>query len=224
LQHLNRTTMFSHRTLSFTSRPRRRLFAGLALLAYTMCLVGYPVHRTGSQDRSTPFPCQDHACGCNSAAQCWDNCCCFSPAERLAWAREHGVRIPTAVATRLAEEAAEATEHLHAAKSCCRETHDAHAAADTPCGSCSQETACDAHSADAAADHHESTGGIRWINAIAAQKCQGLTTLWLLTGASLPVEIKSLWEFDWTPAGSAVVASANSISHAWAPPVPPPRG
>lgn len=31
------------------------------------------------------FPCQDHACGCSSAADCFDGCCCFSPAELAAW-------------------------------------------------------------------------------------------------------------------------------------------
>jgi hypothetical protein len=37
----------------------------------------------------------NHRCGCQSAQQCWDNCCCLSPAERLAWARAHGVDPPT---------------------------------------------------------------------------------------------------------------------------------
>jgi hypothetical protein len=37
-----------------------------------------------------PFPCQDHACGCSSAADCFDGCCCFSPAELAAWRGARG--------------------------------------------------------------------------------------------------------------------------------------
>ena len=40
------------------------------------------------------FPCMDCPCGCNSAEQCWRSCCCHTLAERMDWAREHGVRPP----------------------------------------------------------------------------------------------------------------------------------
>ena len=43
------------------------------------------------KDRSRPFPCMDSPCGCATAEQCFANCCCHSAAERVAWARSHGV-------------------------------------------------------------------------------------------------------------------------------------
>lgn len=50
-----------------------------------------------------PFPCQDHACGCASAIDCWTQCCCFTDAERLAWARERGIEPPAEVVLFIAE-------------------------------------------------------------------------------------------------------------------------
>ena len=41
------------------------------------------------------FPCQDCHCGCSTPEQCWTNCCCFTPQERLAWAIEHAVEPPS---------------------------------------------------------------------------------------------------------------------------------
>ncbi|MFG0285843.1 MAG: hypothetical protein ACF8R7_15615 [Phycisphaerales bacterium JB039] len=38
-----------------------------------------------------PFPCEDHACGCSSADDCFDDCCCFTDAQIAAWAAQRGV-------------------------------------------------------------------------------------------------------------------------------------
>ncbi len=117
--------MTAHRLLSFTSPRRHRLFAGTALVAYVFAVVGYPVPViSGPRDGAMAYPCQHHLCGCQSAAECWENCCCYTPQQRLAWAREHGVAIPAAVAARLAVAVAE--EHQHAAKSCCQIEHHDH--------------------------------------------------------------------------------------------------
>lgn len=40
------------------------------------------------------FPCDGHACGCRTAADCWGGCCCLSPAQRLQWAEANGVEPP----------------------------------------------------------------------------------------------------------------------------------
>ena len=53
---------------------------------------GGPPRRV-AKDRSRPFPCMDSPCGCASAQQCLTSCCCHTPAERLAWARRHGVEV-----------------------------------------------------------------------------------------------------------------------------------
>ena len=42
--------------------------------------------RLAAKDRSVPFPCMDSPCGCVTAEQCFESCCCHTPAELLAWA------------------------------------------------------------------------------------------------------------------------------------------
>lgn len=44
-----------------------------------------------AKDRSRPFPCQDRPCGCQSAEQCRQSCCCFRAEEKQAWAAAAGI-------------------------------------------------------------------------------------------------------------------------------------
>ena len=55
-----------------------------------------PIGSVSITDKQTslPFPCQDSPCGCKTAEQCWTNCCCKTPAQRLAWAKSNGVTPP----------------------------------------------------------------------------------------------------------------------------------
>ncbi|MEW4563688.1 hypothetical protein AB1K70_14235 [Bremerella sp. JC770] len=46
------------------------------------------------KDTSVPFMCQDHACTCRNAGNCWNHCCCFSRSEKLAWAQKNKVQPP----------------------------------------------------------------------------------------------------------------------------------
>lgn len=79
-----------------TARPVR----WLAIVAWCLIASGMPLpavregdERAPAKDRSRPFPCMDSPCGCATADQCFSSCCCHSPAERLAWARAHGVDV-----------------------------------------------------------------------------------------------------------------------------------
>jgi hypothetical protein len=64
----------------------------LALMGILQVPVSAGVPRVRlTKDTSVPFPCQDRACGCQSAEQCYSSCCCFSPADRRRFAGEHGV-------------------------------------------------------------------------------------------------------------------------------------
>lgn len=54
------------------------------------------------KDRSVPFPCQDNACGCRNAAQCWSSCCCNTDAQKLAWANENSVTPPDSFLQKMA--------------------------------------------------------------------------------------------------------------------------
>jgi hypothetical protein len=66
-------------------------------MVYGLACLGMPLRAPvatsvpASKDRSQPFPCMDRPCGCQTAEQCWRDCCCFTPQQRAAWAQRHGV-------------------------------------------------------------------------------------------------------------------------------------
>ena len=55
----------------------------------SMAPSGMASERIASKDRTKPFPCMNKPCGCLSAKQCFQKCCCHTPAETLAWAEQH---------------------------------------------------------------------------------------------------------------------------------------
>jgi len=67
----------------------------LVLLAYGLTSLGCPLPSPKIKVGNVPFPCQDHPCGCQTAEECWQHCCCFTPAQHWAWAREHNVEPPS---------------------------------------------------------------------------------------------------------------------------------
>jgi hypothetical protein len=74
---------------------RRRATSLTMLAVYVVTAAGVPlpsgnhVHKSGEL-----FPCSECPCGCATPEQCWRSCCCHTLAERMAWARVHGVRPP----------------------------------------------------------------------------------------------------------------------------------
>ncbi len=75
-------------------RSLRQVVAACSLLSYVLLLGGVPLPAPVAKDPSRPFPCQGHRCGCATADQCWQRCCCYTHAQKLAWARRHGVQPP----------------------------------------------------------------------------------------------------------------------------------
>lgn len=65
---------------------------GLSLL---LCNTWLPLPLSIEKDLSVAFPCQAKGCGCKNAKQCWENCCCHTDSEKLAWAVKHGVEPPS---------------------------------------------------------------------------------------------------------------------------------
>ncbi len=92
--------MFIRRNHLLTPDRLRRLIAGVVCVCVLAANIPIPVmvSTTAFKDRSIPFPCQDDACGCRSAQQCWSSCCCYSDRERLAWAEAHHVVVPATFA------------------------------------------------------------------------------------------------------------------------------
>ena len=112
------------RSLSGMNSPAwlQRATTWLAIAGYAVLASGLPLPmgmlaprgdavtdtRLAAKDRSRPFPCMDKPCGCATAEQCFANCCCHTPAERLAWAKAHSVEpaVLVALERRVAADAA----------------------------------------------------------------------------------------------------------------------
>jgi len=189
----------------------RRSCALLALVGFLAGSIGVPVPlptRT-AKDRSQPFPCMDHACGCLSAAQCWQSCCCFTNREKLAWAAEHGVRPPAFVV------AAAAIEKPKTGGGCC-------VAKRALATSCEQEATCCDHN-DHGTVGHSSASVVTFVLAIQARKCQGQVELWLALGAVTPPPARFAVnrESPTVSEASELIATLTGISER--PATPPPR-
>lgn len=80
----------------------RTFVRGLTCLLVPVCicamLLPMPVSpqagKISEKDTSEPFPCQNRPCGCRSASQCWEKCCCFSDEQKVAWAKANHVKVP----------------------------------------------------------------------------------------------------------------------------------
>lgn len=104
-----------------------RKFISLSLLS-CLCASFLPAptvrQPSDQKDASQPYPCQDRPCGCNSAAQCWKQCCCFTNAEKVVWARKNGVKLPSFVAAAAKSEAtAKTSKKASASKPKCAACH-----------------------------------------------------------------------------------------------------
>lgn len=93
----------------------RRIAAALSLFAYLVAALGVPLPVVAARPGGVPFPCQNHACGCHSAEECWRHCCCYTVEEHWAWARAHGIEPPAYAARPVAEAPAKCCKHCCAA-------------------------------------------------------------------------------------------------------------
>ncbi len=197
--------MTRRRPTPFAVRLRRWLVVGVALLGYLTGAVGVPVPASIVQDVSQPFPCQGHACGCGSAAQCWNSCCCYTPQQKLAWAERNGVTPPSSAggwqAVRLRDR--EKVVPVEPKPSCCQ---SGHCASSTP----------------KAEPKPAPTRGIVWTTAMAARSCRGLATDWVSAPSVVP-PLSVTWTYDWTPAGWLTTSSTTAHALPSSPAAPPPR-
>jgi hypothetical protein len=158
----------------------RRLVAGISLANYLWLLVGLPLPVPAEKDLSQPFPCQHHHCGCANADQCWERCCCFSQAEKLAWARAHGVAPPEQLV-----ETADQDHSLLAGQASVEHSRPQDRRQRACCHHSGPETNRDTHVArhDCATD--ESSPAVVVVG-LRALECGGNATLWLLLASTLP--------------------------------------
>jgi hypothetical protein len=151
------------------------------------------------------YPCEGCGCGCQSAEQCWRQCCCYTNREKLAWAERHGVAAPEYVVVAAERESATKPKTLAKAAAC---PHCADAA-----------TAEDAASAPAHA--RRSAPGISWIEAM---RCQGGASYWQSAVPALPLRLPPRPDQILLAVGRINAESflENSLSPP-APPTPPPE-
>ncbi|MFM7250502.1 MAG: hypothetical protein ACKO5R_11430 [Planctomycetaceae bacterium] len=192
---------------------------------------GIAAGRLAAKDRSRPFPCMNSPCGCGSAEQCFESCCCHTPAERLAWARRHGLgaAVTDALERRVAAAVIPAAPDAGrpAGGSCCSS-----AAASAPADA---ESCCDTGPAEATPGPAAAQGsrdeassaapavGVTGVTLRAMLACQGLLTQWLSVSGSLPPPRVDGAERP-LPVGVIDVRDVLVPSPAGAPEPPPPEG
>jgi len=174
----------------------------LALVCAVSCaLVPLPLGKRVEKDLSEPFPCQHRACGCRSASQCWKKCCCFSNAQKVAWAKRHRVEVPGFVVA-----AAEREKLPQDGKStrCCKHSPS--------------------HSPGKSAEPAQRDGK-RQVTVIMllAQQCQGQSWFWSALPWSVMPSVEAIRFAPQPTVETLALTSERTTSVCDAPPLPPPR-
>lgn len=183
-----------------------RLGAAICACWYLLVISGVPISLPlvdgSSKDRSVPFPCMDCPCGCSNAEQCWSDCCCHSVEERLAWARNHGIKPPSYLI-------AAKVEGRPATRACCAAKRQCCSAHTAPCCQTTKHV------------HQEQETGNK-VALIEALKCKGFGLSWLTIPATAPPDFVTC-SFDHVCCGR--IELIESLPHILkdAPPIPPPR-
>jgi hypothetical protein len=223
----------------------RRLCAAVTLLAYLAAALGVPLPAAAPpKDRGEPFPCQDHPCGCRTAEQCWRGCCCFTPAQRWAWAREHNVT-PPPYAEKPAAKSWRSTRRRYRAAgkaepkatcSCCttRTSPERRPTGQAPsrsprkpcCSTAPRQDTCRHTPKQKKPTRDSRPGGQRgpaWHLGVAALDCQGQANHWATAGTVLPARPPLRWAPHLVPVGWLAQAEPVPAALPLTPPDPPPR-
>lgn len=174
----------------------QRITSFVLLVGYCASHVPLPVSSLADKSSALPFPCQHHSCGCRTAEQCWRQCCCFTQAQKIAWANAHQVTPPKLVAT--SDESPR--------RACC----DAKAKAKAKEKEKGKQTPAD----DAKAT--------TYVVMIQSQQCQGKHTVWKFTSwVTLPTP-RASWQTN-SRVDVVTEFSPPAVRRSYPPPVPPPR-
>jgi hypothetical protein len=195
------------------SRAWRPVVAFVSLGCILLGTIGFPVVRPRGDAGGTPFPCQHHACGCQSAAACWKNCCCFTREQKLAWAAQRGIVPPLSAAAPLAQKESSSSCCARGLLAACTSQPRPKAGGESRAAGARQTT----HPSNPPLENQVEIA----VGAL-AQHCQGLPLLWTILGGALPpVQFGLRFSLDpgeWLRVESAAAAACSS-----SPEVPPPR-
>ncbi len=185
----------------------------ISLAAYLTTTIGVPMPASANKEHGVRYPCEDHACGCTTAAQCWDHCCCFTPEQKLIWAHEHHVEPPAHLAAEVAAATSFSLSHSTsqppASRNTCCAKHSDHADHDHDGPSCHK--------------HERPSTGVTFVPGWMARKCRGQADAWCLSGAVSPPPALVAWQFRWDVVEWLSLDTRPILSGELAPPVPPPR-
>jgi hypothetical protein len=191
------------------------IFGWLSAFIYLIVAGGIPLTlpSPATKDPSAAFPCMNSPCGCRNAHQCWSSCCCHSPAERLAWARDHGVAPPRELialvnAGPAMYRVATSAPHLEA-KTCC--------SAKRTCSESDGDECQVSHKAPTRRPAANDT-----ILGLSALVCHGFGTNWLAAVVALP-PVATDCGYQPVPTDGVSLLTVQFSSPALSPPVPPPR-
>lgn len=204
-----------------------RQFAIIGMVVcYSLVMFGVPLPESVSdRDTGQPFPCQDHRCGCDSAEQCWQSCCCFTLGQRLAWARRNDVTPPEFVVRRVGLREREQIASPALGENCCSQNAGA---SETSVGRHgSEESTSDrtqhANCSNVDLSVDKSKRRMHFVISIRSLKCRGLGTSWAQIGDFVPTGPQSLGQFDPLLVGTVVILGCQLDDIAFPPPLPPPR-
>lgn len=219
------------RRANLGQRLSRRLIALAVLLSVCASFFPLPMGTVPSQgkDRSEPFPCQNRPCGCTSAEQCWKQCCCFTNAEKVVWAKKNCVTPPQFVvdaalaesSTLVVEDEASSKKPCpHCTKSTtCEHSHSCHqTSSQTKCSSTSRRD----HQHPGEEHEQSEEDSTRFVIGIEMMRCRGQGVFW----NSLPwtvIPVSHVPEFRTEPQSWDRPVSVASGSIAAEPPEPPPK-
>ncbi len=214
----------------------RRIIAMSMVVCYVLGQGIIPIPVISAKTDDTPYPCQNHACGCSSAAQCWKACCCFTKEQKIAWAKENNVAIPyhilgenPAVKENMIAENSRSTEHQESSThpagsghhgSCCSKKSASgccsHATTQRSC--CSKKGQGQSVAKRSSRKDEAQTVAIKDVLA-----CQGLQMMWVMSPPTLPTRPA---EFGLSLSRTFEVLRWSDdalVSATRMPPIPPPR-
>lgn len=194
-----------NRLAKFLRHRRQRLVAVLVALSVVVASIGVPFALESAKDTSQPYPCMHHRCGCGSAEACWRSCCCMTQAQKLAWAKEHGVTPPDYALAQAEQEEPKS------------------------CGSCGHHQGCESEPTTVAHtttdEVKKSAGlGVGLVLSEDFRRCHGLASVWLTFGHALLPKMESrVPRFQPAPIAWLAIASQSADSPPLSLDTPPPR-
>ncbi|MFO1023325.1 MAG: hypothetical protein U0903_21935 [Planctomycetales bacterium] len=190
----------------------RRWQSSALLLCFVLANICPILPVVAEKDHSQRYPCEQHACGCRSAEQCWRKCCCMSREQKLAWAKANHVT-PPAEFLLAKEDAGTVPESTPPKKTCC-----AHKSATKQC--CSRQPP--ARSAPQRKNNSEKESS-DMVLVSQYLGCQGISLVWMNLQVTLPERISTLVTLDAAPAATLDLVNERLTWLAAPPDAPPPR-